>query len=401
VELSSSLRTIIGQTVVVDVGACRRGLEDVRSARGVLDAHEMQLLARLDELTVNEPAIFPEAELAAAARSSLSNATKVRHRKETCERVPELGSALATGATTGDRVDVLANATRGLTPAELGRVAEQGSVIAKMASTGTPRQYRETVEQIIGQARNDDGLGRLARQRRASRLRWWTDTHGMWNLAGCFDPVRGVEVEGRLRNAIETLFHDKTPDDAPTDSLERQEFLAAAAFVSICEGKAGDSGMPDVVVLIDERTLLEGRRHESSVIDAGLGRFGLPVETVRRWACIGKVTPVVVGADGVRLYLGRETRLANRAQRRALRVMYRTCALCDTPFEHTQIHHVTYYGLEQGLTDIDNLIPLCSRHHHLVHEGGWKLYLAANRILTVTRSDGQISIHDPPKTRAA
>jgi hypothetical protein len=153
--------------------------------------------------------------------------------------------------------------------------------------------------------------------------------------------------------------------------------------------------------LIDERTLLDGRRHESSVIDAGLGRFGLPVETVRRWACIGKVTPVVVGADGVRLFLGRETRLANRAQRRALRVMYRTCALCDTPFEHTQIHHVTYYGLEQGLTDIDNLVPLCSRHHHLVHEGGWKLYLAANRILTVTRSDGQISIHDPPKTRAA
>ena len=67
-ELSSSLRTIIGQTVVVDVGACRRGLEDVRSARGVLDAHEVQLLARLDELTVDEPAIFPEAELAAAAK---------------------------------------------------------------------------------------------------------------------------------------------------------------------------------------------------------------------------------------------------------------------------------------------------------------------------------------------
>jgi hypothetical protein len=399
--LSSSLRAIIGQTVVVDVGACRRGLEDVRSARGVLDAHEVQLLARLDELTVNEPAIFPEAELAAAARSSLSKATKVRHRKETCERVPELGAALATGATTGDRVDVLANATRGLTPAELGRVAEQGSVIARMASTGTPRQYRETVEQIVGQARSDDGLGRLARQRRASRLRWWTDTHGMWNLSACFDPVRGVELEGRLRNAIETLFHDKTPDDAPTDSLERQEFLAAAALVSFCEGRAGSSGLPDVTVLIDERTLLEGRRHASSVIDVGLGRFGLPVETVRRWACIGKVTPVVVGADGVRLYLGRETRLANRAQRRALRVMYRTCALCDTPFEHTQAHHVTYYGLEQGLTDIDNLVPLCSRHHHLVHEGGWKLYLAANRVLTVTRPDGPVSIHDPPKARAA
>ncbi len=66
-------------------------------------------------------------------------------------------------------------------------------------------------------------------------------------------------------------------------------------------------------MLIDETTLLEGCRHEHTIIDVGLGRFGLPVETVRRWACLGTLTPVVVGADGVRLYLGRETRLANRA----------------------------------------------------------------------------------------
>ena len=136
-NLSSSLRAMIGQTVVADVEACRRGLADVRSARGVLDGHEVRLLARLDELTTNEPAIFPEAELAAAAKSSLNNATKVRNRKEACERVPELGAALANGATTGDRVDVLANATRGLTPAELGRVAEHGAVIAEIAASGT------------------------------------------------------------------------------------------------------------------------------------------------------------------------------------------------------------------------------------------------------------------------
>src|SRR4051794_9809721 len=397
----SLLRTIIAGNVLADVEACRRELEHVRRGRGMFDAREVEVLARLDELTVDAPAIFPEDELAKAAKTSLTKAVKTRHRKDTCEQVPELAAALADGATTGERVDVLANATVGLKPEELARVAAQGAVIADMAANGTPRQYRETIERIVGQARDDDGLERLARQRRASRLRWWTDMHGMWNLAGRFDPVRGIELEGRLRNTIEALFRDKTPDDAPTDPLERQDFLAADALIAITEGKAPRSGVPDVTVLIDEQTFLDGHRHEGSVIDVGLGRFGLPVETVRRWACIGKVTPVIVAADGVRLFLGRETRLANRAQRRALRVMYRTCAFCDTPFEHTQAHHVTYYGLEHGLTDIDNLIPLCSRHHHLVHEGGWKLYVAANRILTVTRPDGQVSIHDPPKLQAA
>ena len=145
----------------------------------------------------------------------MNKAVKVRNRKDTCQRVPELAAALAEGATTGDRVDVLANATVGLKPDELAWVAVHGAVIAEMAASGTQRQYRETVERIVGQARDDDGLERLGRQRRAARLRWWTDTYGMWNLSGKFDPVRGIELEGRLRNTVEAMFHDKTPDDAP------------------------------------------------------------------------------------------------------------------------------------------------------------------------------------------
>src|SRR3954453_14128331 len=290
----ASLRSIVAATDLVDVDTCRRELSHVRAGRGMLDAREVEVLARLDELTVEAPAIFPEDELAKASKSSLTKAVKVRHRKDTCSRVPELAAALAEGATTGDRVDVLANATVGLKPDELARVAAHGQVIAEMAANGTPRQYRETVERIVGQARDDDGLDRLARQRRAARLRWWTDPHGMWNLSGKFDPVRGIELEGRLRNTVEALFHDKTPDDAPADALERQDFLAAEALLAICQGTATGSGVADVTVLIDEQTFLHGRRHAASVVDAGLGRFGLPVETVRRWPCLGSVTPVVV-----------------------------------------------------------------------------------------------------------
>jgi hypothetical protein len=154
-------------------------------------------------------------------------------------------------------------------------------------------------------------------------------------------------------------------------------------------------------VLIDAKTLFDGRPHDHTILDIGLGRFGLPVETVRRWACLGTITPVVVAADGVRLHLGRETRLANRAQRRALRVLYRTCALCDVPFEHTQAHHVSWYERQHGSTDIDNLLPLCSRHHHLVHEGGWQLHLAPDRTLTIIRPGGHTSTHAPPLAQAA
>ena len=350
----SAVLSLIDADPLADVAACRRELEHVRAVRGAVDARELKVLGRLDELAAESP-IFPEEEVAKAAKSSLGRAGRVRSRKKACDDVPEVGDALSQGATTGDRVDALAKATAGMSSEELARVAEQGAQIAEAAANASDRAYRELLERIAGRARDDDGLDRLERQRRASRLRWSTGADGMWRLNGSFDPVRGTEMEGRLRSVLEGLFHGNVPEGAPSDPFERRDFLAALALVSIFDGTATASGVPDVTVVIDADTLLAGCRHDGSVVDAGLGRFGLPIETVRRWACVGTVTPVVVGDDGVRLFLGRETRLANRAQRRALRVLYRTCALCDTPFEHTQAHHVSWYGLQRGCTDIDNL----------------------------------------------
>jgi len=45
----SSLRTLIGQTALIDVEACRRELEHIRRGRGLFDAREVEVLARLDE----------------------------------------------------------------------------------------------------------------------------------------------------------------------------------------------------------------------------------------------------------------------------------------------------------------------------------------------------------------
>ncbi|MDO9176659.1 MAG: DUF222 domain-containing protein, partial [Actinomycetota bacterium] len=268
------------------------------------------------------------------------------------------------------------------------------------AGEQTSGGFRRTVEQVVRQVRADDGLAKLERQRRATRARWWLDGDGMWNLVGRFDPATGARLEGKLRNAVERLFAAATPEGCPTDPVDRQQHLAALALAALLESDGSGSGAPDVTVVIDEETLRDGHAHPDRVCTIGLDRFGLPVETIRRWACIGTLTPVVAAADGTRLLLGRETRLANRAQRRALRVLYQSCGLCDVPFDHCQIHHVTWYTLG-GLTDLENMLPLCSKHHHLVHEGGWILRLATDRTLTITRPGGHVSIHDPPSAWAA
>ncbi len=48
-------------------------------------------------------------------------------------------------------------------------------------------------------------------------------------------------------------------------------------------------------------------------------------------------------------------------------------------------HHVEHW-LHGGETSLDNLTMLCSRHHHLVHEGGWTIS---------ADSDGAFTFHSP------
>ena len=398
----TAIRPLISAVSLTDVAVCRAELVAIGVVRGLLDARELEVVRRLDELAETDYTVFPQGVVAEASKTSLMSADRLRDRVATCSAIPELGAALSAGATTGDRVDIVSKATVGLNGSELALLAAKGQRLALAAGEQTASAFRKTVEHVVRQVRADDGLAKLERQTRMARLKWFTDSDGMWCLSGRFDPATGARLEGVLRNAIERQFANKTPDNCPIDPVEKQQHLAALALAAMVLGDdtATGSSVPDVSVIIDAETLLTGRAHEGTVCDIGLGRFGLPVETIRRWACIGSITPVVVAADGVRIMLGRETRLANRRQRRALRVLYRSCALCEVPFDHCQIHHVSWYSLD-GLTDIDNLIPICNRHHHLAHEGGWQLHLAADRRLTVTQPGGNIFTTGPPTIRAA
>jgi len=396
------LRPLIVAAPLGDVDACRAELVAIGVVRGLLDARELEVVRRLDELAASDYALFPPAVVADACKTSLGSAGRLRDRAGVCDAIPELGDALAAGVTTGDRVDIVARASIGLNDSERAALAAHGSRLALAAGQQTAAGFRKTVDHVVRQVRLDDGLALLERQTRMARLKWFHDSDGMWCLQGRFDPATGARLEGTLRNALEAQFASSTPEGCPLDPIEKQQHLAALALTELLLGHPGSSasGLPDVTVLIDAKTLLTGHAHEGTVCDIGLGRFGLPVETIRRWSCIGSVTPVVVAADGVRIMLGRETRLANRHQRRALRALYRSCALCEVPFDHCEIHHVSWYSLN-GLTDIGNLVPICKKHHHLVHEGGWQLHLAPDRTLTVTQPGGTTSTNGPPTIRAA
>jgi hypothetical protein len=110
---------------------------------------------------------------------------------------------------------------------------------------------------------------------------------------------------------------------------------------------------------------------------------------------------VVIHALG-ELDLGRSTRLANRAQRRALRALYSTCSVpgCAVRYSRCKLHHIIWWR-NGGRTDLSNLLPLCTHHHSKVHDAGWNISLGAHRELTIHFPDGTVHNTGPPRRRAA
>ncbi|MEO6651893.1 MAG: HNH endonuclease signature motif containing protein [Ilumatobacteraceae bacterium] len=172
-------------------------------------------------------------------------------------------------------------------------------------------------------------------------------------------------------------------------SVDRN-LLAAEALGRLVAGghQAARPALADITVIVDEQTIVTGGLHEHSVCETGDG-LGIPPASVRRLLCNGQVTPIVVDAEGNAVNAGRAVRHANRAQRRAPRAMYRTCAFhgCDVVFDRCEIHHLHPWESD-GPTDLSNLAPLCSRHHHVAREGGWSLRLEADRTLVILQPDG-------------
>ena len=107
-------------------------------------------------------------------------------------------------------------------------------------------------------------------------------------------------------------------------------------------------------------------------------RQPLSAETLRRVACDCGI--VVAGKDGQALNIGRRARSVPPAIRRAamLRDRFRGvprkgCAFPGcTHVGFLHAHHVKHW-LHGGETSLGNIVTLCSFHHHLVHEGGWRV----------------------------
>ncbi|MDH3439268.1 MAG: HNH endonuclease [Gammaproteobacteria bacterium] len=165
---------------------------------------------------------------------------------------------------------------------------------------------------------------------------------------------------------------DKARDDESRELPEYEQISWATrqadAFVNMVSGYlSGDSANHNdnylATVHVDQSALI-GRE----------GRSGIPIESVKRLCCDSHAVVITENDDSEPLSIGRKTRIVPKAIQRAVRARdgnYCTFPGCNNR-RFLDCHHVEHWS-NGGETSLDNLMLLCTRHHTLVHEGGFRI----------------------------
>ena len=380
--------------LVGDLAACdpsradRHSLEDCVAVsarvRAWLDGFDVEAGRALEAKTG-----YGAKVLADAANVSLASGERVIERGRTLNVLPVIATAVSAGDMSGAHVDAVTRALRQVDEEHRGALAGIVDGLIGEARSLPANEFERRIKVEVRRLQGDPDK----QQKRSVRWRSWVERiSGM--LRGDFvcDPLNAVKIDKRIQDEVDRLFVERVPEDCPDDPIERQKYLAGLAVISLLSGNGGGVGKPELVVVVDATQVdADGR----PTIDWGLP-IDLPLDVLRDVAARAKVHIVAVWPPAD-LDLGRSQRLASAAQRRVLRALYPTCAIpgCEARFSRTKMHHVWWWE-HGGPTDLDNLLPICNRHHHCVHDHGWKLKLLPDRTLEITFPDGETMETGPP-----
>ncbi len=451
IDVRALLESLAGaDPLVVDNDELRALIASASQVRGWLDAFEIQCVRRSRQLADDGRGDAPKSMLKGPGNRSDREAAKVEEGADVLDELGGVGAdsgsigsdptgdgspdaadsferAFQEGRITSGHLNAMADAMQRLdadTRAEF--AARACTLLAAALSLRVDvfaRMCRELARRLVADRAASDAE-ELDRQRANSVVKRWVDKiTGMCVTHLELDPVRDAALWSAVDSILATMRHNDGNANTPWSQMQVNAFVAAVTLGSAggltTPGAGGDTGgspgdltsgdesdtvgeaddlaharrVPEITILTDLQTLISGL-HARGICETDNGE-PLPVSTVRRLCCDAEIIPMVLGTDGVPLDVGRSARSVTPHQRRALRAMYRTCAHpdCTVPFSACKAHHIRWWWRDLGPTDLDNLIPLCERHHHLVHEGGWTLTMTPDRVTTWTRPDGVVAHH--------
>jgi Domain of unknown function (DUF222)/HNH endonuclease len=230
---------------------------------------------------------------------------------------------------------------------------------------------------------------------RDAQRAWEARSLSAWRNAArgtlCVRVELPLDVGELVMQAIERALEqeelaDGVAERSPSDFQSQQADALVAIAKTYLSGGATDSiansastaDHHQVVIHVDEAAL-----------HGGAGRSDAPLETVKRLACDASIVVVTEHERGTPLNVGRKQRTVSTPMRRALVARDRHCTFpgCQRT-RFVEAHHVDHW-VDGGETSVDNLVLLCSYHHRLLHEGGYRIRRDYRGERYFVRADGR------------
>jgi hypothetical protein len=307
--------------------------------------------------------------------------------------LPQLSSALAHGEISFSKVRAV---TRVAT-------ADNEGALLCFARHGTAAQVEKIVRSYRGVLAAQDA--ETEEHRQACRgLELWTDEAGMVVVRGRLTAEQGALLRQALERAearlaprapegtaqagtadVTAVTSDSGEDRAAQRRADALALVAESALSHELE-RGTDADLVQVVLHVDAEALADPRAPGQCRFEGG---GEVSPQTARRLSCDASLVTLHHAPDSSVLDVGRKRRTIPPAIRRALRARDSGCRFpgCSNT-RHLHGHHLEHWA-DGGETRVDNLIQLCSAHHRLVHEGGFRVQRKADGELSFLRPDGQ------------
>ncbi len=206
---------------------------------------------------------------------------------------------------------------------------------------------------------------------------------GTWVLDGTLDPVAGEVVATALRLG-ESPDSDAEPSRTPAQ--RRVDTLADICrfYLDHQHHRPAGRHRPHVNVVVDYEDLAGGGG--GRMVDGAV----LSGAALQALTCDSALHRLVMSGRSAVLDYGTSTRTIPATLWNALVLRDEHCRFpgCDRQSSWCEGHHVVHIA-DDGPTCLENLVLVCSRHHHRLHQPGWHAKLRPDAILEVTDPDGR------------
>jgi len=365
-------------------GDVRDQVRAIQVAQDALDAAKAERLAIIEATKAYE--VDGASTLGTWIRNELrmtaQDATTLVRAEATFAVLPVVAEAAATGSIRADHVKAFTYGLKHLGPELMATYQEPLVVIAQHTDpTGLFQKVRQMRDTLFPDDLDEAYLkGMDTEDIQIARL-----MEG-WHLTGFLNAVTGAKFKAVLDSV--SAPHDA--EDTRSGSERRTQGFDEVLSDILNNGRPSDKGVrPHLSVIVDVDTLTASAQRVQATMEdphrvpapmpvtqpatlTGYGAIG--PNLLMCLACVSDFTAFLMKqGHGVRqdqiLSVGRDHRAATLKQRRAIRVRQKgTCATPGCKHTHLEIHHVVFWA-DGGTTDLDLMIGLCVRCHHLLHRG--------------------------------